>query len=351
MNIQKTVNSKAVTAKIANELTRLVDGESEPVKLPAERKLAERFGISRRGVRFAIAMLEKKGLIVRKHGSGNYLLPKKLRIENVYIVISEDIKPEDPFYSSLITQFMLYGRENKINLTPVRLNHYSLFNETSPIVLISRIKGELLEQAAERYAANKIIAMFETEDEIENICSVFYDNFYLGSQAAEILALHNHKNVLFLAGTKTKQLSAQKRYQAFLQKAYELRLNVRIMESKMNYAGGYESMKEYLRYMRETHGRNRATAIFASTDWMAAGAYQAIVEEGLSIPRDFSIVGCDDVPLASELIPSLSTFSLDIPNFVEQVFMLIEQSWRVELPARVILKPKFIKRQSLVSLR
>lgn len=49
------------------------------------------------------------------------------------------------------------------------------------------------------------------------------------------------------------------------------------------------------------------TAVFCANDIVAAGAYQAIKERGLSIPDDISVVGYDDVPVAAELDPGLTT--------------------------------------------
>jgi LacI family transcriptional regulator, galactose operon repressor len=56
----------------------------------------------------------------------------------------------------------------------------------------------------------------------------------------------------------------------------------------------------------------RPTAIFASNDEMAAGVYRVANKLGLSIPGDLSIVGFDDGPLASRLLPSLTTIRLPI---------------------------------------
>ena len=40
---------------------------------------------------------------------------------------------------------------------------------------------------------------------------------------------------------------------------------------------------------------------------MAVGAYKAISEAGLSVPKDMSIVGFNDQPSAKYMIPSLTT--------------------------------------------
>ncbi len=55
--------------------------------------------------------------------------------------------------------------------------------------------------------------------------------------------------------------------------------------------------------------RNPAvTAIFATSDVMALGAYRAAHELGLSIPGDLSVVGFDDIEVASILKPALTTY-------------------------------------------
>jgi LacI family transcriptional regulator len=51
----------------------------------------------------------------------------------------------------------------------------------------------------------------------------------------------------------------------------------------------------------------RPTAIFACNDEMAAGVYKAAMRAGISIPRDLSVIGYDDSPLAARLWPSLTS--------------------------------------------
>ncbi|MFI6227674.1 LacI family DNA-binding transcriptional regulator [Micromonospora echinospora] len=51
----------------------------------------------------------------------------------------------------------------------------------------------------------------------------------------------------------------------------------------------------------------RPTAIFASNDLQALGVYQAARVLGLSVPRDLSVVGFDDLPVAALVDPPLTT--------------------------------------------
>ena len=51
----------------------------------------------------------------------------------------------------------------------------------------------------------------------------------------------------------------------------------------------------------------RPTAIFSSNDEMAAGVMHAARQRGMDIPRDLSIIGFDDTPVAAHVWPPLTT--------------------------------------------
>lgn len=56
----------------------------------------------------------------------------------------------------------------------------------------------------------------------------------------------------------------------------------------------------------------RPTAIFYANDLMAIGGINAAAELGLRVPDQLSVVGFDDIPLASHLSPSLTSVRLDV---------------------------------------
>lgn len=51
----------------------------------------------------------------------------------------------------------------------------------------------------------------------------------------------------------------------------------------------------------------RPTAVFCSNDEMAAGVLHVAQQRGLDVPKDLSIVGFDDTPIASHIWPPLTT--------------------------------------------
>jgi len=57
--------------------------------------------------------------------------------------------------------------------------------------------------------------------------------------------------------------------------------------------------------------RPRPTAIFATNDIVAIGAWRRLLEQELRIPGDVSLVGFDDIEMSSYLLPPLTTVRQD----------------------------------------
>ncbi|MBD0735688.1 LacI family DNA-binding transcriptional regulator [Streptomyces sp. CBMA29] len=51
-------------------------------------------------------------------------------------------------------------------------------------------------------------------------------------------------------------------------------------------------------------------ALFAGTDMVAAGALQALREEGVRVPEDVAVAGYDDIPTALDVFPALTTVNV-----------------------------------------
>ena len=54
-----------------------------------------------------------------------------------------------------------------------------------------------------------------------------------------------------------------------------------------------------------------ATAVLCTNDLTAMGCMRNLADEGIRVPTDISVVGCDDIEIAKTLIPSLTTMSID----------------------------------------
>ena len=64
--------------------------------------------------------------------------------------------------------------------------------------------------------------------------------------------------------------------------------------------------------------KNRPTAIFAANDDMAAGVIRVADRLGIRVPEDLSVAGCDDIALARQIYPSLTTINQPLSAMAER---------------------------------
>jgi len=64
-------------------------------------------------------------------------------------------------------------------------------------------------------------------------------------------------------------------------------------------------------------------AVFCSADALAVGALYECQRRGLDVPRDVAIAGFDDIPLARQVVPSLTTVQIRRYAIGEQAGKLI----------------------------
>jgi LacI family transcriptional regulator len=94
------------------------------------------------------------------------------------------------------------------------------------------------------------------------------------------------------------------------------------------------------------------TAIFASSDQMAFGAYEAVRRRGLRVPDDISVVGFDDLPEARWASPPLTTVRQPLAEMgvlAARTVLRLAQGEPVETP-RVELSTDLVIRDSTAPL-
>ncbi|MFU8896760.1 MAG: LacI family DNA-binding transcriptional regulator [Gammaproteobacteria bacterium] len=76
------------------------------------------------------------------------------------------------------------------------------------------------------------------------------------------------------------------------------------------------------------------TAIFAANDDMAAGVMRVAAKRGISIPRDLSVAGCDDLSLARQIHPTLTTIRQPLAAMAERAARALIECSKREVPRR-----------------
>ena len=71
-----------------------------------------------------------------------------------------------------------------------------------------------------------------------------------------------------------------------------------------------------------------------------------VVKHGLKVPGDISVIGFDDLPIASQLSPPLTTIRQDRIDLGKSAFLLLDGLIHNVSISKLLQRAKFIKRQS-----
>jgi DNA-binding LacI/PurR family transcriptional regulator len=94
------------------------------------------------------------------------------------------------------------------------------------------------------------------------------------------------------------------------------------------------------------------TAVFCGNDQMAMGLIRALVDAGLRVPADMSVIGFDDIPECAFILPPLTTVKQDFPAVGElAVALLVAAISGQELPDTTPLAAELIVRASVAAPR
>ncbi|MBF0777317.1 LacI family DNA-binding transcriptional regulator [Streptococcus cuniculi] len=146
------------------------------------------------------------------------------------------------------------------------------------------------------------------------IGTISIDNQAAAAEVTRRLIATGHPNILFINGTKEAEVS-QKR---------EAGYRSQVKEATVLYA--QYSEEEAFNLILNLKDLERFDAIFAASDLMAIGIINALKLRGLQ--NEISVVGFDDIALASYVTPSLTTVRQDMKlisqNAVKDLLTQIE---------------------------
>ena len=133
---------------------------------------------------------------------------------------------------------------------------------------------------------------------------VEYDNEGGAYAVTSYLISLGHREIAFIGTAEPGHSTTSARSGGFI-RAHESH-GIKIDPERL-LPGNYDRDSGYLQTKALLAKRTRFTAIVAITDMVASGALVALREAGVRVPQDVSVVGYDDIPLAADLTPALTT--------------------------------------------
>lgn len=152
-----------------------------------------------------------------------------------------------------------------------------------------------------------------------SVASVGASNWAGGRAAAEHLIALGHRDLAVIGGSR-RHLYSQARIDGFRSAAAEA--GIILTEGRVLHTDWHRfSAADAATALLSTE--DRPTAVFACSDNMALGVYDAAETLGLRLPDDLSIIGFDDLPECQWLRPALTTIRQPIAEMGEAALRML----------------------------
>lgn len=158
--------------------------------------------------------------------------------------------------------------------------------------------------------------------------SVATNDREVSAEMTRYLASLGHRKIAFIRGHPSHRAVAN-RYLGYRDglKQSGLAFVEELVEDGDNSFGSGEAAGDRLMRLEDP-----PTAIFAANDDMAAGVIRAARLLGVDVPGRLSIAGCDDISLARQLCPTLTTIRQPLSSMAERAARVLIDNAQQEVP-------------------
>ncbi len=172
--------------------------------------------------------------------------------------------------------------------------------------------------------------------------SVGLDQTSVAKIAAQHLVDLGHRRIAVVSGPLSEK-SAQDRVNGFSAAMHESGI---LFDDSLVVEGNWSASSGYAAFNKLWEIDQSITAVSAHNDRMAVGVIRAAYDKGIMVPEQLSVVGIDDIPLASYFAPSLTT--LKLPDFGREAVELLIQSIEdiSSSPRHIVLPVELVIRKS-----
>jgi DNA-binding LacI/PurR family transcriptional regulator len=253
----------------------------------------------------------------------------------IFGLIVSDIT--NPFFPEIVQVFETIAVQNHYEILLTSTVHDPRRMETSVRRMIERrVDGVAVmtfgmeELLLEDLKARQVPLVFvDVGLALPRISNIKIDYLHGIRQAVQHLAALQHQRIAFITGPLHLKSSVARK-NAFVTAMEEIGLAVRpdlVIEGDHTLEGGMTALAQLLRR------RNRPTGVLCSNDMTAIGVMRQSYEEKISIPRDLSVIGFDDIRLAQFVLPPLTTVQMSQAELARLAFRALLAEVERDTPA------------------
>ncbi|KKB80912.1 hypothetical protein VW35_01600 [Devosia soli] len=276
------------------------------------------------------------------------------RSAKTILVAIPDIR--NPFFSSILDAIereaatrgygvlvlnLYFGRE-----TIRRLQDFLLSNRADGLLLLDgSVDTDLLRAVSQQAGEIPIVVACE---EIPNagFHTVLTDNVEAAERATRHLIDLGHRRIGHIMGPEHNVVSRE-RITGYGRALADAGLTP---QPEWQFRGNFDMESGFAAAARFLSLNDRPSAVFAANDESAIGFLSGLRQRGILCPRDISMVGFDDLAVASHYVPPLTTMRQPREAMgrmaAEALIDLIEDPEALAIPLRIVLRSELVVRES-----
>ena len=258
----------------------------------------------------------------------------------------------DPYGQLIIRGIERHLRANGFYyLTAVHRHHRELLESYSRLLLERGVEGFItVDTPIVREPPLPTVAVAGHRP-FASVTNIVLDHKAAAFSALRHLLENGHREFAFMKGPVISS-DTESRWQSIVEASRELGIRIhpdRVVELNESQACAARAPEYAYPFAKELLSRNRAfTALFAFNDNSAIAAISAFQNAGLRVPENVSVIGFDDIPLASYSNPTLTTVRQPLQKMGEIAArtLLDRIENRSESVAEIAIETELIVRQS-----
>jgi DNA-binding LacI/PurR family transcriptional regulator len=341
--------------------SRIPTAEDAPMQVRTITDIARIAGVSPGTVSRALSgnslvntkTREKIEAIARAHGFRPNQMASKLRrqktgVIGVAIPLGHDISQQisDSFFMTLLGHLADELTEKGYDLMLRRvipaqdedwLDRFIGSGMIDGVIVIGQSdQFERIEDVADGY---RPMVVWGNHREGQRHCVIGTDNRLGGKLAAERLIAAGCRQLAFLGDTQPIEFAA--RYGGAREVAKRLGATIHALATHLSPDRTSAEIAGHLQHMA-----GRIDGIFAASDTIAVACLKELRERAIAVPGDVRVVGFDDLPIASQTVPALTTVRQDIAAGAKGLVDLLLRRLAGDDTESLILPPHLIARDT-----
>ena len=265
---------------------------------------------------------------------------------------NERVPGVNPFYSDVISGIEAAARRERINLLygtlpvdrtnrPYELPNHLLQQELDGVLLIGSFSSDTASAIADGQPGPTVLVDAPARTSAHD--AVVSDNHGGAYRAVRHLIDLGHRHIAVAGADLDADPNFSQRRDGYLAALAEAGLEPCLITTELS---GMDAVGDAVEEVLTTNPR--ITAVFGANDASAIQAMRAAQRAGRRIPDDLSIVGFDDIALASEVRPRLTTMTVDRITMGRQAIgmLLYRLEWPDACRLMTMLQPELRERDS-----